>query len=76
MLSGFPISVISVQRLGIPILPSVINAALITTIISTGNGYTFGASRLLHALALDGQAPKFLRRLNKKYELSRISENT
>ncbi|KAL4979361.1 amino acid permease-domain-containing protein [Aspergillus desertorum] len=54
--------VISMQRLRIPVLPSVVNAALITTIVSAGNAYTFNASRSLHALALDGRAPKFLRR--------------
>ncbi|EED24640.1 amino acid transporter, putative [Talaromyces stipitatus ATCC 10500] len=58
--------VISMQRLQIPGLPSIVNASLIVTIISGGNAYTFGASRSLHAMALDGQAPKFLRRLNNK----------
>ncbi|OJJ00289.1 hypothetical protein ASPVEDRAFT_149252 [Aspergillus versicolor CBS 583.65] len=58
--------VISMQRLQIPVLPSIVNAALLTTIISAGNAYTFNASRSLHALALDGRAPKFLRRLNKR----------
>jgi amino acid transporter len=57
--------VISMQRLQIPILPDIVNVALITTIISAGNAYTFGASRSLHALAIEGQAPKFLRKLNK-----------
>ncbi|RDW86477.1 uncharacterized protein DSM5745_03119 [Aspergillus mulundensis] len=58
--------VISMQRLKIPVLPSIVNAALITCIVSAGNAYTFNASRSLHALALDGRAPKFLRRLNKR----------
>ncbi|KAL4928486.1 amino acid permease/ SLC12A domain-containing protein [Aspergillus undulatus] len=58
--------VISMQRLQIPVLPSIVNAALITCIVSAGNAYTFNASRSLHALALDGRAPKFLRRLNKR----------
>jgi amino acid transporter len=57
--------VISMERLKIPILPSIVNAALITTIISAGNAYTFNASRSLHALAVEGQAPKILRRLNR-----------
>lgn len=57
--------VISMQRLQIPVLPSIVNAALITCIVSAGNAYTFNASRSLHALSLDGQAPAFLRRLNK-----------
>ncbi|KEQ91163.1 hypothetical protein AUEXF2481DRAFT_48389 [Aureobasidium subglaciale EXF-2481] len=46
--------VISMQRLNIPVLPSVVNAALITSILSAGNAYTFNASRSLHALALEG----------------------
>ncbi|KAI4729971.1 putative amino acid transporter [Aureobasidium sp. EXF-10728] len=57
--------VISMQRLKISVLPSIVNAALITCIVSAGNAYTFNASRSLHALSLDGQAPAFLRRLNK-----------
>jgi amino acid transporter len=60
-------SVISMQRLKIPVLPSIVNAALLTSVLSAGNAYTFNASRALHALALEGQAPMFLRRLNKKY---------
>ena len=59
-------SVISIQRLQIPVLPSIVNAALRTTSVSAGNAYTFNASRSLHALALDGRAPKFLKRLNKR----------
>jgi amino acid transporter len=59
-------SVIAMQRMKIPVLPSIINAALITTIVSAGNAYTFNASRSLHALALEGQAPAFLRRTNSK----------
>ncbi|KAL2860296.1 amino acid permease/ SLC12A domain-containing protein [Aspergillus pseudodeflectus] len=58
--------VIAMERLQIPVLPSIVNAALITTIVSAGNAYTFNASRSLHALALDGRAPAFLRKLNKK----------
>ncbi|OQE90695.1 hypothetical protein PENNAL_c0011G04373 [Penicillium nalgiovense] len=58
--------VISMKRLQIPGLPSIVNATLLTTIVSAGNAYTFNASRSLHALALDGRAPKFLKRLNKR----------
>ncbi|KAL4864670.1 amino acid permease/ SLC12A domain-containing protein [Aspergillus spectabilis] len=54
------------ERLKIPVLSSIVNAALITAIVSAGNAYTFNASRSLQALALDGQAPRFLRKLNKK----------
>jgi amino acid transporter len=54
------------KNLGIKVLPSIVTAALLTTIISAGNAYTFGASRSLHAMALDGSAPKFLRKTNRK----------
>ncbi|KAH7234844.1 amino acid permease-domain-containing protein [Fusarium redolens] len=64
--SGASPYVISMERLQIPVLPSIVTAVLITTIVSAGNAYTFNASRSLHALALEGQAPKFLRRLNNK----------
>ena len=57
--------VIAMQRLKVPVLPSIVNAALLTTIISAGNAYVFNASRALHALALEGQAPKILRKLNR-----------
>ena len=60
-------SVIAMQRMQIPVLPSIVNAALITTVVSGGNAFAFNASRSLHALALEGQAPAFLRRTNSKY---------
>lgn len=60
-------SVISMERLRISVLPSIVTAALLTTVISAGNAYCFNASRSLHAMALEGQAPSFLRRLNKRY---------
>ncbi|RSL50948.1 hypothetical protein CEP53_008612 [Fusarium sp. AF-6] len=63
--SGSSPYVIAMSRLNIPVLPSIVTAALLTTIISAGNAYMFNASRSLHALALDGQAPAIFRRLNK-----------
>lgn len=57
------------NRLQIPVLPSIVTAALLTCIVSGGNAYTFNASRSLHALALDGKAPAVLRRLNKKWAI-------
>ncbi|KXT00197.1 hypothetical protein AC578_7024 [Pseudocercospora eumusae] len=58
--------VISMHRLKINVLPSIVTAALLTSITSAGNAYTFNASRSLHALALEGHAPKILRRVNKR----------
>ena len=54
------------QRLKIPVLPSIVNVALLTSIKFAGNAYTFNAWRALNGLTLQGQAPKFLRKTNKK----------
>lgn len=53
------------RRLGIKVLPDIVNAMIATSIISAGNSYMFGTSRSLYSLALAGQAPKVLRRLNR-----------
>ncbi|TFK30177.1 general amino acid permease AGP2 [Coprinopsis marcescibilis] len=52
--------VIAMQRMGIPILPHIVNAVLLTAVFSAGNSYVFCASRTLFGLALEGKAPKFL----------------
>ncbi|KAL7010084.1 general amino acid permease agp2 [Cystobasidiomycetes sp. EMM_F5] len=56
---------ISMRRLGITVLPDIVNAMIATSIVSAGNSYMFGTSRSLYSLALAGQAPKVLRRLNR-----------
>ncbi|KAL6246915.1 hypothetical protein RBB50_006222 [Rhinocladiella similis] len=54
--------VIASRNMGIAVLPSLINALLLTSIISAGNNYLFSSSRALYGLAKQGQAPKiFLR---------------
>ncbi|WWC88150.1 uncharacterized protein L201_003055 [Kwoniella dendrophila CBS 6074] len=58
--------VISMTRLQIPVLPSIINVALLLCVLSGGQAYTFNASRSLHALALDRKAPKIFARVNSK----------
>ncbi|KAL4778828.1 amino acid permease/ SLC12A domain-containing protein [Aspergillus varians] len=57
--------VISMIRLKIPVLPSVVNAALMTSILSAGNNYVFGSSRSLMAMGEDGFAPRFVTRVNR-----------
>ena len=54
------------QRLGIPILPHIVNALILTSIFSAGNSYVFCASRTLFGLALEGKAPRFLAHCTKK----------
>jgi len=58
--------VIAMQNLGIGVLPHITNALMVTSIFSAGNSYVYCASRTLYSLALDGHAPKFLRKCTKK----------
>lgn len=58
-------SVISMENVKIKVLPSIINACLIIVILSAGNAFTFNATRSLHALALDGKAPRVLTSLSR-----------
>lgn len=50
---------------GIKVLPSIINAAIITSALSAGNTYLYIAARTLRGLALNGQAPAFLTKTTK-----------
>ncbi|PPQ63265.1 hypothetical protein CVT24_006790 [Panaeolus cyanescens] len=52
--------VIAMQRLGIPVLPHIVNALILTAVFSAGNSYVFCASRTLYGLALEGKMPKIL----------------
>ncbi|KAK5709627.1 hypothetical protein LTR17_019612 [Elasticomyces elasticus] len=54
--------VIAMQNLGISVLPDVVNALLVTSIFSAGNTYTYCATRSLYGMAIEGRAPKFLRK--------------
>lgn len=57
--------VIAMQNLKINGLPDLVNALLITSIFSAGNTYTYCATRSLYSLAIEGRAPKFLRKCTK-----------
>lgn len=46
------------QRLNIGVLPDIVNALIMTSIISAGNGLLFAATRTLHGMSLQGHAPK------------------
>jgi yeast amino acid transporter len=46
------------QRLQISGLPHIVNALIMTSIISAGNGLLFAATRTLHGMAVEGHAPK------------------
>lgn len=54
--------VIAMENMGIQVLPHIVNALMMTSIYSAGNTYTFCATRTLYGLALEGRAPRFLRK--------------
>lgn len=58
--------VIAITRAGIPALPSIINAVILTSATSSGNAFLYTGSRYLFALAQNGQAPKVLLKCTKK----------
>ena len=57
--------IINMNRLQIPVLPSIVNAVVFTSIFSTGSSYMFTSSRVLYTLAIHGQAPRFLSKTNR-----------
>ncbi|RDW90986.1 general amino acid permease [Coleophoma crateriformis] len=52
--------IISMQNLGISGLASLVNAMVMTSVFSAGNGLLFSSVRALHGMALKGEAPSFL----------------
>lgn len=53
--------VIAITNSGIPVLPSIINAVVLTSALSAGNSFFYASTRVLYSTALDGKAPRFLR---------------
>ena len=58
--------VIACYRASVPILPSIVNAVILTAATSTANAFLYTGSRYLYALAQNGQAPKFLLTCSKR----------
>lgn len=58
--------VIAIKTAGIKVLPSIINAAIITSAWSAGNTYMYIAARTLRGLALNGQAPRIIGKTTKQ----------
>jgi yeast amino acid transporter len=52
--------VIAIQRAGIRVLPSIVNAGILTSAFSAANSVFFMGSRILYGAALRGQAPRAL----------------
>ncbi|KIW13533.1 hypothetical protein PV08_08721 [Exophiala spinifera] len=58
--------VIAIRTAGIPVLPHIINAVLVTSASSAANANLYTGSRYLYALAVQGQAPRFLLQCTKR----------
>ncbi|QDS73166.1 hypothetical protein FKW77_002176 [Venturia effusa] len=57
--------VIAASRAGIKVVPSIINAIILTSAWSSGNSSLLAGSRVLYGMAMDGHAPKVFRRINR-----------
>ena len=57
--------VISMVKFGIKGLPSLVNALIMTSVISCGNNVVYSSIRTLHGLAADGKAPKIFAKCNR-----------
>ena len=58
--------VLAIKLAGIPGLPSVFNVVICMSVLSVANSATFGSTRTLQALGMQGMAPKFLSYVDKK----------
>ncbi|KKA28703.1 hypothetical protein TD95_003800 [Thielaviopsis punctulata] len=58
--------VIAIEHAKIQVLPSVMNAVILVSVLSVGNSAVFGSSRTLAALADQNQAPKILSYVDRK----------
>ncbi|WP_051317312.1 amino acid permease [Ectobacillus panaciterrae] len=54
------------ERAGLAFAASVMNAVLLTSVLSAANSAMYASSRMLWALAKEGKAPRIFARLNRK----------
>ncbi len=54
------------DRFGFPAAASIMNAVILTSVLSAGNSGLYVSTRMLYALAEEGKAPKFFMNLNKR----------
>lgn len=57
--------VIAATRAGIKVVPSIINAVILTSAWSSGNASMLSGSRILYGMAMEGRAPKIFRKTNR-----------
>jgi len=54
------------KRAGIAAAASIMNAVILTSVLSCGNSGMYASTRMLYSLAVEGKAPKIFRRVNKR----------
>ncbi|RYL95059.1 amino acid permease [Sporolactobacillus sp. THM7-4] len=54
------------QRAGLAVAASMMNAVILTAVLSAGNSGLYASTRILYALAREGKAPKFLAHVSRK----------
>ncbi|HCH46659.1 MAG TPA: gamma-aminobutyrate permease [Glutamicibacter sp.] len=54
------------ERAGVAFAAALMNAVILSAILSAGNSGLYASSRMLYSMALDGKAPKIFARLNKR----------
>ena len=54
------------ENLGIAFAASLMNAVILTAMLSAGNSGLYASSRMLYQMAVDGLAPKFFSKVNKR----------
>lgn len=57
--------VIAAKNAGIKVVPSIINAVVLTSAWSSGNSGMLGGTRILFGMAMHGHAPKIFKRVNR-----------
>lgn len=53
------------DRFGISILPDIVNALIMTSVLSAANNLVFSGARTLYGMSLEGKAPKVLSQCNR-----------
>ena len=54
------------KRAGIAAAASIMNAVILTSVLSCGNSGMYASTRMLYAMAVEGKAPKIFQKLNKR----------
>ncbi|KAJ5099270.1 hypothetical protein N7532_006271 [Penicillium argentinense] len=57
--------VIAANRAGVSVLPDIINAVLLTVVLSAANSNVYSGSRIIVGLAQEGFAPHFMKKTSK-----------